>query len=160
MGPLFYNQMGTKITCKFVYISRHQINSKVSFKSLEGVNHQQEIKLTRNPNHVRAIVLVYLFADHQYKIAYIPALHLSAYGDTEDEAMEMLNDVLDDYCDELFKLPESAATEELEKYGWKMNRVLNTNFVSDSYVDKKGVLRDFNLPADTKITEKFLSTAA
>lgn len=132
----------------------------MSFKSLEGSNHQQEIKLTRNPNQVCAILLMYLFADHQYKIAYVPALHLSAYGDTEDEAMEMLNDVLDDYCDELFKLPESAISEELKKYGWRKNEVLNKQFVSDNYVDKKGVLREFNLPVDTKITEKFLSTAA
>ncbi len=100
------------------------------------------------------------FDDHGHVIIYVPSLNISAYGDTFEEAQEMLEVALDDFCETLYSLPEPQRTEELKKYGWNRNPLFKKKFeISDSFVDKEGLLKNFELSDDTKVEETFLMIA-
>ena len=94
------------------------------------------------------------FLDNGHQVAYIPSLKLSAYGPNKSEAMKMLvEEVVKDLFDNLFKLTESELGNELAKYGWQRRKIFTKEFRNSmAYVDASGILRDFNLPEDTKVT--------
>lgn len=92
------------------------------------------------------------FRDHDFAVCYIPSLNLSAYGDTHKEALERLfQEVFKDFIDSLTLLGNDRGTKELEKLGWKRNQLFKKRFVSESYIDKAGVLKNFNLPNGTPV---------
>jgi predicted RNase H-like HicB family nuclease len=95
----------------------------------------------------------YQIKDHDYFIQYIPSLNLSGYGDTEDEALEMLKVVVEDYCENLSCLKPELQAAELSKYGFKQERWKSKQYTSNAHIDKLGVLQNFELPADTPIEE-------
>ena len=105
----------------------------------------------------KANVQVYGFKSGDHQIAYIPYLNLTAYGATEDEAIEMLfEDCVEDMLNNLMELPEHEVTTELGKYGWKRSSYQKKQFKLKSYIDADGVLKNFNLPKETKISRQFI----
>jgi len=104
-------------------------------------------------------VRVFDFMDEGHHISYIPSLNLSGYGDTKQEALDLLmKHVVKDFFEGLLTLSESQINEELKKLGWERSHFLNREF-SKSYLDEDGVLREFNLPAETQIESQFLAVA-
>lgn len=82
----------------------------------------------------------------------MPSLNLSAYGETAKEATDRLvHEVLDDFFENLLALKPEQANNELRKLGWTRNKLFKKQFRSNSYVDRNGVLKNFNLPEETKI---------
>ncbi|MBX2913154.1 MAG: hypothetical protein M9954_11600 [Cyclobacteriaceae bacterium] len=82
---------------------------------------------------------------------------MTAYGATEDEAIEMLfEDCVEDMLNNLMELPEHEVTTELGKYGWKRSSYQKKQFKLKSYIDADGVLKNFNLPKETKISRQFI----
>jgi hypothetical protein len=113
---------------------------------------QEKIKIDFRARTAKLIINVADFVDHGHVVVYIPSLDLSAYGPTKDEAIKMLFDqVVSDYVESLMKIPESKVSEELAKYGWKRGKILKKNFSNEAFVDAKGILQNFNLPAETPI---------
>ena len=97
------------------------------------------------------------FEDNGHHIAYVASLNLSGYGNSPKEAFQMLLDiVVDDFFHNLVRLPEHEVSTELEKLGWKKNRILRKRFSSESYIDREGILRNFNLSPETIISEQLL----
>lgn len=90
-------------------------------------------------------------------ILYVPSLELSSYGDTRSEAKELLDSIMFDYSESLFQLPKNELINELGKYGWKKHEYFNKRFKNESFVDKEGVLKNFDLPLDTPIHEATLA---
>jgi len=92
------------------------------------------------------------FRDHDHFIAYIPSLNISAYGETEDEAFDrMVNVVLVDFFESILELGPEQAKSELKKLGWSQHRFFKRQFKANSFVDRNGVLKNFNLPEETKV---------
>lgn len=98
-------------------------------------------------------VTLLMLEDHGHHIAYLPTLKLSAYGDTPEEAKAMLKEVIDEFFLDLVALPEYEAQQELTKLGWVRNSAFEKKFSIEAFVDKEGVLRNFNLPPETVIRE-------
>jgi hypothetical protein len=77
---------------------------------------------------------------------------LSAYGDTCEEVTDRLfKEVLDDFFENLLALSPEQANQELEKLGWFRSKLFKRQFKSNSFVDRNGVLKNFNLPEETKV---------
>ncbi|MBO0947517.1 hypothetical protein [Fibrella forsythiae] len=109
--------------------------------------------------NIQAQLNLYHFEDNGFMVSYIPSLNLSAYGETIEEAKHMLfHEVLDDFFHTIIDMPEMAVFEELGKLCWQGTRVQESRQYNNSaYVDKEGVLRDFDLPQDTPIHQELVA---
>ena len=83
-------------------------------------------------------------SDTSQHIIYIPALNLTSYGDTYEKAEEMMKFCIGDLFELLGKMTSKKRDEELNKLGWKRNKLKNKEF-SKLLVDPKGVLQNFNI---------------
>jgi hypothetical protein len=124
-------------------------------------NCKEEIKVDHKAGRARGLLRVVGFIDHQFHIAHIPSLNLTAYGDTEKEALEMLfQDIVHDFFDNLLKLPESEIISELAKYGFQKSGFFKKRFTGiGPYVESSKLLTNLNLPPETKIKEQYLQVA-
>ena len=120
---------------------------------------REQIKIDFKKPGFDGLICMFHFMDNGHHIAYMPSLNLTGYGDSEEEAKELLMDhVVKDFLDGLFTLPKSQIVEELKKLGWEKSQFFDKEF-SKSYVDIDGVLREFNLPAETKIESQLMAVA-
>ena len=114
-------------------------------------NDSLRLQFGRHKN-ATGVFTVHRFKDHDHNVAYIPSLNLSAYGDNYEEAMDRLfKEVLDDFFENLLTLSPEQANHELEKLGWSRDKLFKKQFKSNSFVDRNGVLKNFNLPEETKV---------
>jgi len=94
-----------------------------------------------------------LFKNDSFWIGYIPSLNISSYAKTYEEAHEFLLSVyLKEYLQNAFNSP-SQAIEELKSLGWERNSIFKKKFTVESYVDKDGFLKEFDLPIGTEVTD-------
>ena len=66
--------------------------------------------------NVRASLTKFLLRCGDQYVLFLPTLNLTAYGNTESEADEMLQVVVEDYFQNLLLLTEEEITRELELY--------------------------------------------
>ncbi len=128
--------------------------------SSPNVGQMNWIKVNFGLKAVESALTVFDFEDHGHQVCYVPTLNLSAYGKTLDEARDMLlNVVLDDFFANMVELSEPAVFEYLSKLGWSCRGREERNFENSAYIDKDGVLKNFDLPRDTPIQEQMLTVA-
>ena len=124
-------------------------------------NPEQEfikINFSRKDRDSRAQLRVVNFVDGNFNIAYMPSLNLSGYGKTESEAINMLMEVVvKDYFLSLINLPEAQVMAELRQYGWKRRPFLDKQLLNTQFLSTEKIIEDFNLPADTKFSERFVT---
>lgn len=119
---------------------------------------EEKIKIHHSAGTVEMGLWVFYFKDGDHHIAFVPSLNLTAYGDSESEAEDMLaNDVLKDYMNNLLASSEAKVTQELGRYGWKRNTFFKKKFYNTPYIDEQGVLKNFNLPEETPVKSKFVA---
>jgi len=115
------------------------------------------LKIDWNNKSGNAKLTAVNFKDGEYHIIYIPSLNLSSYGETEEEAYLIMKDiVIKDFLENLLEASEHDAKEELRKLGWNQNNLLKKQFTSKAYINKEGILKAFELEADTQIEEATL----
>jgi hypothetical protein len=104
---------------------------------------------------IRGQVKAVFFNEGDFVIYYIPSLNLSAYGKTYSEAEDMMkNAVLRDFCHNLISKPKAFVFSELAKLGWTRDKIFRKDLSKTSFIDKEGILREFDLDKDTVINEK------
>lgn len=119
---------------------------------------QEFIKMDRQKKVFSGLFKIFELIDNNQIILYLPALDLSAYGETKEKAIEMLNDIMVEYGRNLFTVNQEQVRIEFEKYGWRQNLYFKKKYDnSNSYIDIKGILRNFELPEDTPVKEDFLT---
>lgn len=92
---------------------------------------------------------VHSFVSDGYEFVYVPSLNLSGYGKTQEDARQMLNFCLKDFIKTLTDAGEAKAIDEIKSLGWKKHKFFNK--YNPPFVDKDGILREFNLSEETKI---------
>ncbi len=120
--------------------------------------HTATLVINKSKGKIKATFRVFHILDGNFKVAYIPALNLSGYGKSDENAYDMLKEVLSDYFGSLVSLRKDQLLSELGKYGWTAG-FFAKQFTNNTYVDKDGVLKNFELPKDTPIVEKILEVA-
>ena len=116
------------------------------------------IRIHKSKGHANGRLRVVSFKDGDWYVSYSPGLDMSGYGKTEKTALEnFFQVVLADYVKQLLQLSDTQIDAELGKYNFKRNRLQRKRFKSNApFVDKQGILRNLNLPAETKITEHYV----
>lgn len=118
----------------------------------------QTLSIKKNKKVIKASLTVFYIKDGEFMVALMPGLNLSGYGKDKAQAEIMLRDVLDDYFESLIKLKQNDLNAELAKYGWK-HTPYSKQFQNTAHVDKKGILRNLNMPNDTPIEKSTLQVA-
>ena len=121
------------------------------YKILKGKNQKDDfIHINHGKGRIQATLtrLVFQDKDTQQYIAMVPSLELTGYGQTKKKAFEMLKFSLDDYYTHLIKLSSTKMAIELQKLGWKKNKLKNKDY-SKAYVDLNGNLKEFNAIEET-----------
>jgi len=117
----------------------------------------EKLKISYKQKRGTGIFRIVEFEDHGSHIIFIPSLNLSSYGDTPEEAMKMMGDVvLEDFFETLFSQNESSVYEHLKNLGWKKSGIYPKELSHDVHIDNDGILKNFNLSTETKITEKLI----
>ncbi len=136
-----------------------------SIKPLKSTNIiSQEIKIKKfsgkkSSGEVKATFQSYSIKDGDQYVAYIPSLEMTGYGKTVDEGLEMLKEAVEDYFENLMKLTMLGISKELSKHGWNRDKILRKQFSNDTFIDKDGVLKGFEMPKDTPIEANRLQMA-
>ncbi len=93
----------------------------------------------------KGFLMVMRFIDKDTKqiVLYAPSFEVSGYGETEDKAFEMLKNSLDNTFSYLSNLSLDDLRTELNKLGWRKNRLRNKDF-SRLTVDEDGNLNGLN----------------
>jgi len=111
------------------------------------------LKIDFQKNKITGKLQAKVFQNEGYWIFYVPSLDLSSYAETIEDAEKFFFEVyLNDFFENVFKNPKQGL-EELESLGWKRDKVFKKQFVSDSYVNKDGFLKEFDLPEGTEVVD-------
>jgi hypothetical protein len=103
------------------------------------------IKRGRGKGKISATLLHFIFQDKdtsQY-IILVPSLDISAYGETKEKAVEMMNYTVSSYLRALAGLTPKFFQAELSQFGWKQNKLKHKEY-SKIFVDREGELNGFN----------------
>jgi len=133
-------------------------NLKINFHKKSSPS-EQFLHINRSKRHIDANLRVFHLKDGDFFIEYVPALNASSYGKTQEEAIKMIGEVTDDYFESLVDADEPQMNQELKIHGWTQRMYRKKNWENTTYVDKNGVLKNFNLPEDTHIEEEILELA-
>lgn len=102
---------------------------------------------------------VVLFQDeNNIWIAHIPALDLSGYGNTENEAKASLDIVMNEYFE--YAVKNHTLHADLKRHGWQLNKEVKTPELSESLANNP--LKDIinNKPDLVKITNRQIQIPA
>lgn len=97
------------------------------------------------------------FVDHGSYIVFLPSLNLSSYGDTPQEAQQMMETSLKDWVENMMSLKSEEVITELKKHGWQQSPFFPKQLSRTAYINKEGVLKDFELPQDTEVKETLVT---
>jgi hypothetical protein len=136
-----------------------QINYSIEDNKTPTRRTIDSIKVNLSKRRVQITVSAFRFVDKdtKQKIAYVPALELSGYGETFQKAEEMLKLSFEEYCKYLLSLNHEQVAKELKSLGWMKDKFLSKQF-SRLVVDRHGVLKDVNAEGDV-VQELTLSAA-
>lgn len=73
-------------------------------------------KINISNEKINSELAIFLFKEDDNFIAYSPALDLSGYGKTEEEARDSFNIVLKEYFD--YAINEGTLYKDLKEHGW------------------------------------------
>jgi len=122
------------------------------------MNKPDSIKIDFERQKANGLLRVYDFIDNDHHVAFIPSLNLSAYAATREEAVKRLFEtVVSDFFLCLTELPEYKASEELKKLGWSRGKILRKKFEQNTFVDRDGILKNFNLAEETVIHDELVT---
>ncbi len=110
---------------------------------------KETLHINAKRNAIKANINVASFVDKDTNqhIAYAPSLEISGYGNTQQQAEEMLLESVNSFFMQLLDLSIGQLNEMLKNYGWKKDRLRNKDF-SKAFVDISGDLNNFNIEKD------------
>jgi len=84
-------------------------------------------------------------------LSIIPSLKVSGYGDSPENSLKDLKYNLDVFSHDLFAASLDEVIKELKSLGWKSKPLFPKKY-SNSYIDEKGVLQNFDYPEKVERT--------
>ncbi|MBK7692140.1 MAG: hypothetical protein IPJ31_13885 [Bacteroidetes bacterium] len=106
------------------------------------------------PGEINGRFRIIHFFDKETKqqVSYIPSFDISAYGKNKTTAMAMLKDSVHEYFKFIMNLNQNEMHQQLVSLGWKSDKFFKKNY-SHLYVDKNGILQNFNVAEEDITTE-------
>ena len=110
----------------------------------EPIKQQINIDLLKKHIKLECLGVSFVDKDTNMYIAYLPALDISGYGDTLEEADKILNLSVKEYCKHLLHLKSEEIHTEVIGMGWANEKSSTENY-SRPYVGIDGKLQGFNV---------------
>jgi len=114
------------------------------------------IRIHYTKRKIEAGLTIFRYTDKDTRqiVLYVPGLELTAYGETNEKAEEMMRFSLEDAATHLLKLSSKNLATELRELGWKQDTFRNKEY-SKSFVDANGELKNFAV--DNKVEKLALT---
>ncbi|WP_395042975.1 hypothetical protein [Flavobacterium sp.] len=100
----------------------------------------ETVRIKENSISIKAIVATGKEGEHFVVVS--PAILVSGYGISKEEAHQSFQENLQLFCQDLMKLTNEQREIELTKLGFSKVKYHNKNY-SKSYIDENGVLQGF-----------------
>lgn len=91
------------------------------------------------------------FKEGDSHIIYLPSLQISSYGESMEEANEMMKISLNEFSENLLQLNELKINSILKQLGWEKAKFFNKRLVHLSETTFEDIKKEFNLPDDTQV---------
>jgi len=91
------------------------------------------------------------FMEGNSHIVYLPSLQISAYGDSIEEANDMINISLKEFSENLLELSETKINDVLHKLGWEKSKFFKKRMTNLSETTFDDIKKEFNLPDNTAV---------
>lgn len=118
---------------------------------------ESENKITNTGESLKVTLDVYIFMDGDVYIAYSPALDLSGYGETEEEAKTSFSIVIEEYIS--YGLTMHTLIKDLRAHGWKVRSIKQRKISAPSFdtlIQNNDMFRDILKNKEyRKISEPF-----
>ena len=124
----------------------------------KDINEPQTLIINKSKGTIRGVLRVFYITDRKFQVAFMPALNVSGYGKTQDEARSMLREIIEDYFTGLLELKRVKLMAELSKFGWQSGS-FKKRFENTAHVDKEGILRNLAMPKNTPVVESMVEVA-
>lgn len=95
-----------------------------------------------NRSSITISVTVAIGKEGDFFVAISPALNVSGYGKTKEEAQESFDENVNVFCSDLLSLTKKNMEAQLQLLGFKQEKLNHKNY-SKAYVDENGVLQNF-----------------
>lgn len=118
---------------------------------------KEYIKINLKRQHIAAKLRTFSFQEGNTHIVYLPSVEISGYGDTIEEAHDLAKITLNDFSQNLFKLPESKIYAVLRELGWERDRFFQKKMNNLSNITYEDIKKEFNIPDNTPIRETSIS---
>jgi len=106
--------------------------------------HQEYLHINLKGKKITGALKLYEVKQGSSRVLLIPALQMTGYGDTSEEAKEMIIESIDDFFKYLIKLPMKEISIELRTLGFKSSSLSNKKY-ERPFVDKAGDLHDLDV---------------
>lgn len=113
-------------------------------------NPTNKLTIDFNKRKFDATVRYVLFMEGEHHLAYVPALKISGYGDTYDEAVEMIKVAAKQYLITILDTGKKDGEKELKSIGWIKDTLFNKQY-DNNVIDNESIIEMYDLPRDTKM---------
>ncbi len=96
---------------------------------------RKDQKIAKSKNSIKVEVSIIILKENGNFVAYCPALELSSYGDTEQEAREAFEEALEIFLEETTH--KGTLEKELLKLGWILQQTPRVNYHPPRISEKK-----------------------
>lgn len=90
-----------------------------------------ENKIINKNGTINVFLDVYVFIDEDCYVAYSPALDLSGYGESEEEAKDSFSIVMDEYLQ--YAVSNKTLVKDLRAHGWRVRSVKQRKMAAPSF---------------------------
>lgn len=104
------------------------------------MNNRFDAKYSNGGTSIDIHLAVYTFVDGGASIAYCPALDLSGYGETEEQAKSSFEEVMKQYIK--YGISHGTLFRDMKKYGWNIANNKASSPLTIKMIKKNDILRD------------------
>jgi len=79
----------------------------------------EELRISAKQTHLRINLMQFVDKDTNQIVLFSPSMDVTAYGETEDKAREMMKITIDDLCVDLMNMSSKHREKALREMGWK-----------------------------------------
>lgn len=122
---------------------------------MTGHNQKRSERLSVNfsKGRLKARLNAMSFMEGDSYIIYLPSVKISAYGDTLDEAKEMIEVCLEEFSKDIIKLNSKVGMDYLRGLGWKEESYFKKRMIALSTTSFEDIKKEFDLPDNIVVNE-------
>lgn len=111
---------------------------------------KESLKISVKHRQFNAYLQAIAFMDGDSHVIYIPSLEISAYGDSFEEAHEMMKENLHVFSEDMFECSAQEVDAILSELGWKKGKFFPKRRINLSNTTFEDIKKQFNLPDTVK----------